>query len=261
VRWDSPFVLATSGTLAIHIVVAVCADAIIVTHPITFDPPAPHIELVEIEPPPMIVKPPPPPVATPEPPTQEAPRPIIKQARATAPIAHAEPPPASPPPVTSPEPAAPGGAPIVAMDDIAPGATGVGVAHGPRTTGHIGRGGTGQGTGAGSGSGSAELPPPVSVATIKTRALPKGDYGYVAAGADYPAEAKQLGIEGPIRVKLVVDETGKVRSSVLLNRLGHGLDELALRQAAAIEFEPARDTDDHPVTSVVIWTFQMTLPK
>ena len=48
---------------------------------------------------------------------------------------------------------------------------------------------------------------------------------------------------------------------MLLNRLGHGLDELALKRAAEIEFEPARDTDDRPVTSVVVWTFTMTLPK
>ena len=33
------------------------------------------------------------------------------------------------------------------------------------------------------------------------------------------------------------------------------------RAAKEIEFEPAKDTDDHPVTSVVVWTFDMTLPK
>ena len=148
------------------------------------------------------------------------------------------------------------------MDDIAPAATGVGVATGKRSTGHIGRGGGGGGTGAGSGSGSAdELARPVSVATIKTRALPRGDYAYFDAGKDYPSEARALGIEGAIRVRLVVDERGKVKSQVLLNRLGHGLDELALKRAAEIEFEAARDTDDHPVTSVVVWTFNMTLPK
>jgi TonB family protein len=101
----------------------------------------------------------------------------------------------------------------------------------------------------------------MSVATIKKRALPRGDYGYIDAGKDYPTEAKQLGIEGPVRVRLVVDDRGKVTSAVLLNHLGHGLDELALRKAREIEFDPARDTDDHPVASVVVWTFNMTLPK
>ena len=101
----------------------------------------------------------------------------------------------------------------------------------------------------------------MSVATIKTRAMPRGDYGYIDAGKEYPTEAKQLGIEGPVRVRLVVDDRGKVTSAVLLNKLGHGLDELALRKAREIQFDPARDTDDHPVASVVVWTFNMTLPK
>ena len=101
----------------------------------------------------------------------------------------------------------------------------------------------------------------MSIATIKTRALPHGDYAYFDAGKDYPAEARQLGIQGPIRVRLVVDARGKVISAVLLTKLGHGLDELAMRRSNEILFEPARDTDNRAVTSVVVWTFNMTLPK
>ena len=120
----------------------------------------------------------------------------------------------------------------------------------------------GGGTGAGIGSGaSAEPPKPVSVATIKKRALPKGDQSYFDAGKDYPQEARQMGIEGVIRVRLVVDENGKVANAVLLNKLGHGLDELALERSKLIEFTPAIDTSDQPVSSVVVWTFTMTLPK
>ena len=60
---------------------------------------------------------------------------------------------------------------------------------------------------------------------------------------------------------VLVDDQGKVKSAILLNKLGHGLDELALDRARKIEFEPAKDTDDKPVSSVVVWTFNMTLPK
>ena len=91
--------------------------------------------------------------------------------------------------------------------------------------------------------------------------MPKGDYGYFKAGKDYPPEARQLGIEGKILVRLVVDETGKVRSTTLVSKLGHGLDELALTRARDLVFEPAIDTDNRPVSSVVVWTFDMTLPK
>jgi TonB family protein len=125
----------------------------------------------------------------------------------------------------------------------------------------IGRGGTGTGTGTGSGAGSSDAPKPASIATIKKQAMPKGDFGYIDAAKEYPAEAKSLGIEGTIRVRLLVDQTGTVKSASLLNRLGHGLDELALAKAKQIEFEPARDTEDRPVSSQLVWTFQMTLPK
>jgi TonB family protein len=166
-----------------------------------------------------------------------------------------------PPPATRSEPD-PGGAPTLAMPDIAPAATGIPVAKGPRGRGAVGKGGTGTGAGSGSGSGGDAGDPPVSVATIKTRAMPRGDFGYYDLGKDYPAEAKALGIEGDIRVRLVVDDHGKVTKRTLIPPgLGHGLDELALERARQFEFTPARDSEDRPVSSVVVWTFHMTLPK
>lgn len=256
-RLDSPFVLAFAGTLALHTLLVVGADAVVVTNPRLPYVPAPRVELVDIEVPP-VVKPPPPPVAKepePEPVKEEAPKPrTVRPVRTAA----AQPPPRAEPPPTTTES---GGAPTVAMPDIAPSATGVPVARGVRSA-RVGRGGSGGGSGSGVGQGSGEVAPmPVSIATIKTRALPKGDYGFFDAGKDYPPEARQLGIEGVIRVRLIVDDQGKVKSAVLLNKLGHGLDELAMARARQIEFEPARDSDDKAVNSVVVWTFNMTLPK
>jgi periplasmic protein TonB len=250
--WEKPAVLAIAGTLAIHVLLVTFADAMVVLHPpIPDPPPAPKIEMVDVEVPP-VVKPPP----EKQPDVPPPPQTIVHHlaaSHAPAPVA-SEPPPPTPPPPDS------GGAPVVTEDNIAPSATGVPVAVGRRTTGHVGRGGTGTGTAAGSGAGSADTPAPMSVATIKTRAMPRGDYSYEQE-KEYPAEAKRLGIEGKIRVKLIVDENGRVKSATLLNRLGHGLDELALRRANAIQFAPAKDTDDRPVTSVVVWTFDLELPK
>jgi len=264
VRWDSPLVLAIAGTLAVHLLVVTAGDAMVVTHPPSHWIPAPHIDLVDIEPPPVLSPPPPPPppAATPQPqpPPVAAPKPAPRpEAVRAAPQVRAAP---EPEPLAKTDvPVPSGGDEVVHMDDIAPAATGVGVAVGKRSTGHIGRGGTGGGTGAGSGAGSADEVKPVSVATIKTLPQAKSGNDYFSVGKDYPPEAKALGIEGAIRVRLVVDEHGKVQSRMLLNNLGHGLDELALERAAGIEFEPAKDTADHPVTAVVIWTFTMTLPK
>jgi protein TonB len=240
---------------------AIAGDAIVTLYPERGYEEPPQVELIDIEP---VLKPPPPPVEEPKPEVKEEPKPepqVVKReprVRTPAPPPTDEPPP--PPPTDTPPS---GGAPVTTMENLAPDALGtVPVAVGKRTSDRVGRGGTGTGTGSGSGAGSSDEPPkPVSVATIKSRAMPKGDFSYFDASKDYPAEAKTLGIEGVIRVRLVVDEQGKVKSVVPLNKLGHGLDELALERAKKIEFDPARDTDDKPVSSVVVWTFNMTLPK
>jgi TonB family protein len=261
VRWDSPIVLVIAGTFAIHTLLLVFVDAAVVTHPKEEHEIAKHIEYIKIEPLPVL-KPPPPPVhaRTEQPPKDTSSKPRSRTIQPQVRQVQPPPPPTEPPPSNVPS----GGDPTVSMPDIAPSATGVAVNVGKANTGPIGRGGKGGGTGAGQGSGAGDAPPPptpVSVATIKTRALPKGDNSYFDAGKDYPAEARQLGIEGPIRVRLIVDDKGKVKAAVLLNKLGHGLDELALDRSKKIEFDPAKDTDDKPVASVVIWTFNMTLPK
>ena len=263
-RWDSPFVLTVAGTLAIHLIIVTAGDALVVTNPPRQLIPAPHIELVDIEIPP-VVQPPPPPPPAPEPPAPvvpdvaPVPRPQVARAIPARPRTAPEPAPSK---TDVPVPAPSGGDEVVQMDNIAPGATGVGVARGKPSSGHIGRGGSGGGTGAGSGAGAGdEIGKPVSIAAIKTRAMPKREFDLLELGRNYPAEAKALGIEGDLRVRLVVDERGQVKSRVLLNKLGHGLDEVAMQHAAELEFEPARDTDDRPVTSVVVWTFHMNLPK
>jgi protein TonB len=257
VQWDSPFVLAFAGTMAIHVILVTTADAVEQysrTHP----EPAPEIELFDVDVPPPPPPPPPPKMEEPKPP------PPVQQPPTRVAVRHEErpePPPAQNEPPPSPsDVVAPGGNDVVKMDDIAPSARGVAVATGKPNL-HIGRGGNGGGTGGGNGTGSADVPKPMSVATIKTRAMPKGDYSYFDAAKEYPEEAKQLGVEGVIRVRLIVDEQGKVKAAKLLNSLGHGLDELALRRAQVIEFEPAKDSDDKPVSSVIVWTFNMTLPK
>jgi len=260
-------VLAIAGTLAIHTILIVATDATEQYTRDTTPEPAPHIELVDLEMPAPPPPPPPPPLAKPpEPPPpepkQEVKAPPVPQQRVARSTERRQEQPKSvepPPPETPPDPGAtPGGEQVVQLPDAPAGRGGVPVAHG-RPHDRIGRGGSGGGTGAGEGSGDA--PKPASIATIKTRAMPKGDYSFFSAGKDYPPEARQLGIQGQIRVRLVVDERGKVSSTRLLNSLGHGLDELAMQRARSIEFDPAKDTDDRPVSSVVVWTFDMRLPE
>ena len=52
--------------------------------------------------------------------------------------------------------------------------------------------------------------------------------------------ATENNIEGVIKLKLLVDETGHVRQVTALTQLGYGLDEVALAAAWKLIFKPAR---------------------
>ena len=77
----------------------------------------------------------------------------------------------------------------------------------------------------------------------------------------YTPDAKRLAIEGQIKIRLVVDENGRVVQRRVLTKLGYGLDEAAMEKAQELRFEPALDTNDKPVQSVVIWTFTFVMPE
>ena len=71
-----------------------------------------------------------------------------------------------------------------------------------------------------------------------------------------------LGMEGTIKVRIVVDASGKVRGRPKrITRLGHGLDQLEIRWARKLRFRPAIDSNDSPVPATVVWTFNFTLPR
>ena len=239
------------------------------------------VEIEIIEPPPRVEPlPPPPPPPEPEPeaepePEPEPPKPkplprkVAPEPEEPEPVD--EPPPTDePPPEPSDEPPAPGPvisndapAPVIRLPGIAPGGTGPPVAVGRPTGRRVGAGGTGKSTRGGGGGApggtGGPAPAPVSIASIKTQAKPLNPD--LDTGKLYPPEARRLGIEGIVQVRLVVDERGKVASRRLITRLGYGLDELAMQLATRLRFEPARDTADRPVRSVVVWKFSFVLPE
>lgn len=55
---------------------------------------------------------------------------------------------------------------------------------------------------------------------------------------------------------LDVDRAGVVRHLKWIHRPGHALDPIALRAAFDLELSPARDANDHPIASQVIWMFE-----
>jgi TonB family protein len=220
-----------------------------------FEPPPPKV--VRVEPPLPRLPDPPQPVVLPDPPPVQ-PR-TTPQVRSTTPRVTS--PQAPQTPVTSNEPVVgeegpPEGEPVVLPDVFVSGDVEVGQGT-KRGSGGGGGGGTGNKP---PGEGGTAPPAPVSIAAIKKAARPLGDVDYLST-RDYPEEARKLDIGGTVKIRLLVDDQGRVSKRTLLKKLGHGLDELAMQLAGKLRFEPAVDADDRKVSSVVVWTFDFIPPE
>lgn len=77
--------------------------------------------------------------------------------------------------------------------------------------------------------------------------------------AEYPEAAEAAGIEGTVLVGLVRDRMCTVKQKMILQALGYGLDELALRTIDR-RFEDALTAQDFPCggdTLIVAVSFQL----
>ena len=76
--------------------------------------------------------------------------------------------------------------------------------------------------------------------------------------ADYPPEARRLGIEGRVQLRVAVDRQGNVRWTRVIKSAGYGLDEAAKQALARSKFKPAHSCDGRVVDQVIPWiyTFQ-----
>jgi protein TonB len=68
----------------------------------------------------------------------------------------------------------------------------------------------------------------------------------------YTMQARQAEIEGVVRVRVTVDETGHVINAAIVNGLGYGLDEAALAAARATTFTPASQCGKPVVGSTIL---------
>lgn len=68
--------------------------------------------------------------------------------------------------------------------------------------------------------------------------------------ARYTDAARNAGISGTIRIWVLLGADGRIQHTLLLRRLGHGLDEQATAAARQIKFEPKK-VDGKPVPVVV----------
>jgi periplasmic protein TonB len=79
---------------------------------------------------------------------------------------------------------------------------------------------------------------------------------------EYPEEAKRLGFEGIVRLRLQIDEEGRVSRATVVEDPGHGLAAAALRSVGTpgrCRFRPARK-GDRAVATEIPYSFRFELP-
>ena len=75
---------------------------------------------------------------------------------------------------------------------------------------------------------------------------------------NYTEEARREGVQGIVRLAVLISEKGEVSSVLVFSRLGYGLDEEAVKAARKLKFTPAsKDGKPVPFWSVVIVEFNI----
>jgi protein TonB len=78
--------------------------------------------------------------------------------------------------------------------------------------------------------------------------------------AEYPREAARAGVEGPVILKLLIDDAGLVAEASVLKEPGHGLGAAAIRIAKKyFRFKPARRGEEAVATEIA-FTVNFELP-
>jgi protein TonB len=101
------------------------------------------------------------------------------------------------------------------------------------------------------------------VSSVSVKVLPEIDAEACGRGIQYPKEARALGIEGDVVLRVELDETGKVRRVRVVSGLGHGLDQAAVAALMrTCRFTPAFDSSGQPVAYIIpAYTFHFELPR
>jgi protein TonB len=101
----------------------------------------------------------------------------------------------------------------------------------------------------------AEVQPPVAAPLYEVDSQPTV-IGEVKI--PYPEEARARGLEGRVVLRILVDETGQVRSVKLVSGPGGGLDEAATKAVARFRFRPAMRKGQPVATEIrYAYTFEL----
>ena len=79
--------------------------------------------------------------------------------------------------------------------------------------------------------------------------------------APYPEEARRVDMRGTVRLRVGIDENGRVREVKVLKRVGYGLDEAATKALWKFRFSPALGQDGRPVPFRINYNYIFNPPS
>ena len=77
----------------------------------------------------------------------------------------------------------------------------------------------------------------------------------------YPDEARRLGIEGKVVLRVGIDRAGAIRSVKVLKSAGHGFDEVAVKAMWRFQFTPCRTHQGDAVDCLITYTYGFQEPR
>jgi protein TonB len=240
-------VIGTAVAIAIHVGVAAALVNVDVSALLRGDTTV-EMEMKEPPPPPPEIKPEPPP----PPPPPEVKHLVVHHAPAPTPPPEAPPPPSEAPPKAGDPPPVFG----VSLDSTVGG-------DGPGMAVPVGN------TLMTKPHKAAPPPPPTSGTGDPDRLPAPVPEVFISEAprvlhevtATYPPELQRMGIEGHVTCKLYVDENGDVRRVTVVEKAGHGFDELARDALKKFKFSPARTSDGKAVPTNIVYKYKFELPQ
>ena len=97
-------------------------------------------------------------------------------------------------------------------------------------------------------------PPPPAFAPVDEEAVAEFPEAYVKPEPEYPEIARRMGIGGRVLVRIGIDHKGNVKSVRVLEKVGYGMDEAAVKASWQSKWKPARRADGQPVDMVITYS-------
>lgn len=127
--------------------------------------------------------------------------------------------------------------------------------------------GSKEGDGSGSGVGEVKIIPEETVKDIKPKPPvkyyaavdympePIGGYGAIQSRLVIPEQAKQDNVSGKVLVKTYIDEMGKVLRTQIIQGIGSGCDEAAMRAVRNTRFSPGKLGGQYVRVQMIVTVF------